>query len=309
MPPSSLSVPRAIPTRRSSWSSTTIPTSTPSLAAAMPDVKVVENQWERGLSGGKNTGVGLAQGDIVAFLDDDAVADPDWLKFFADSYADPAIMGVGGLTLPTGRPRGRPGSRGSSTGSSAARTCGWRDPGSRSGTCWVETRPSVGRPSRRPVVSKMASADRPASDLWVVRRPSSASGSTRLSPGSVFLYRRPGDHLAPGPARALPVLLLRVSLLRRGALQGAGHGQRRCRDGLSSERHYTTRTLPRGVVRGLGDLMQGDRSGLGRAGAIVTGLSCHRGRLRGGVAANRRVSRRPAPDAPASTRHRSRRRR
>ena len=54
----------------------------------------------QGLSGGKNTGVAMARGDVVAFLDDDAVADRDWLKYFADSYADPAVIGVGGRTLP-----------------------------------------------------------------------------------------------------------------------------------------------------------------------------------------------------------------
>ena len=70
------------------------------LAEALPDVTVVANREARGLSGGKNTGVAVAQGDIVAFLDDDAVADQDWLKYFADSYADPAVIGVGGRTLP-----------------------------------------------------------------------------------------------------------------------------------------------------------------------------------------------------------------
>jgi len=44
------------------------------------------------------------------------------------------------------------------------------------------------------------------------------------------------------------------------------------RDGLSSERRYTTRTLPVGVARGIADFSRGDITGLGRAGAITTGL-------------------------------------
>ena len=44
-------------------------------------------------------------------------------------------------------------------------------------------------------------------------------------------------------------------------------------DGLSSERDYTARTLPRGVARGLADTVRGDRAGLGRSGAIVAGLA------------------------------------
>ena len=40
---------------------------------------MVENTHEKGLSGGQNTGVDTATGDIVAFLDDDAVAEPGWL--------------------------------------------------------------------------------------------------------------------------------------------------------------------------------------------------------------------------------------
>ena len=44
-------------------------------------------------------------------------------------------------------------------------------------------------------------------------------------------------------------------------------------DGLSDERAYTARTLPRGVARGIGDALHGDLGGLRRAGAIVLGLA------------------------------------
>ena len=63
-------------------------------------VQLVPNREQRGLSGGKNTGVAAATGDVVAFLDDDAIAERDWLRYLADSYAGDAVAGVGGLTLP-----------------------------------------------------------------------------------------------------------------------------------------------------------------------------------------------------------------
>ena len=44
-------------------------------------------------------------------------------------------------------------------------------------------------------------------------------------------------------------------------------------DGLSSERRYASRTLPAGVVRGVAGALRGDAAGLGRAAAIVAGLS------------------------------------
>jgi glycosyltransferase involved in cell wall biosynthesis len=64
-------------------------------------VKVVENQAVKGLSGSKNCGIAAARGEIVAFLDDDAVAAPDWLERMVELYRDDSgVMAVGGQTLP-----------------------------------------------------------------------------------------------------------------------------------------------------------------------------------------------------------------
>ncbi|MFC7593357.1 hypothetical protein ACFQYP_63885 [Nonomuraea antimicrobica] len=44
-------------------------------------------------------------------------------------------------------------------------------------------------------------------------------------------------------------------------------------DGLSSERAHALKTLPLGALRGVGEALRGDLGGLGRAAAIVVGLT------------------------------------
>ena len=64
-------------------------------------VQVLRSTGEKGLSGARNTGVRAATGDVVAFLDDDAVADREWAERLLAPYADPDIIGVGGCAQPS----------------------------------------------------------------------------------------------------------------------------------------------------------------------------------------------------------------
>ena len=49
------------------------------------------------LSMSRNIGLAMAAGDIVAYTDDDAVPEPDWLDALCGPYADPAVGAVGGF--------------------------------------------------------------------------------------------------------------------------------------------------------------------------------------------------------------------
>jgi GT2 family glycosyltransferase len=54
----------------------------------------------RGLSSARNTALAAATGEIVAFIDDDAMPDPQWLIYLADAFARTDFVAVGGPNLP-----------------------------------------------------------------------------------------------------------------------------------------------------------------------------------------------------------------
>ena len=90
-------------------------------ARELTGVTVVRNAHARGLSGARNTGVELAAGEVIAFLDDDAAARPDWLERLLGPYRDPSVAAVGGAAFPlwpagSGRPVTLPARRGGGPG-------------------------------------------------------------------------------------------------------------------------------------------------------------------------------------------------
>jgi len=68
--------------------------------AGSTNVRVVPQRTRVGASGAKNAGIKVATGEVVAFLDDDAVAEPVWVGELLETYADYDAVGVGGRIVP-----------------------------------------------------------------------------------------------------------------------------------------------------------------------------------------------------------------
>ncbi|WP_284009634.1 glucosyl-dolichyl phosphate glucuronosyltransferase [Haloarcula pelagica] len=71
------------------------------------DVRIHCNDENVGLAVSRNNGAAVATGDVVAFLDDDAIADPSWVAELVAVYEQRDVPAAGGRMVPAwvaGRP-------------------------------------------------------------------------------------------------------------------------------------------------------------------------------------------------------------
>jgi len=242
--------------------------------AHAPDLKVVENQQQKGLSGGRNTGIACSTGDIIGFLDDDAEADDDWIERMQGHFERTEVIGVGSRVEPSwiGVPRA------------------WFP----EEFLWVVGCTYRGLPETASPVRNLSGGSmllrrqlfeqvgefshrlgRTESKLPLGGEETELCIRTQQAiPGSIFIYepRTSIAHHVSTERMTWKYLALRCyaeGLTKATLSSMVGKGS------LSSEKRQTLVVLPKGVLRGIADtLLRFDINGLARAGAIVLGFSC-----------------------------------
>jgi GT2 family glycosyltransferase len=237
-----------------------------------PMLTVVANQGPQGLSEARNTGIEASSGDIVLFLDDDAVADPDWAGLLTAPYADAAILGVGGSAQPVWQqppPMWWPREFGWVVG------CSYR--GQPTSVSRVRNLMGCNMSVRRSVLRAVGGFDTglgrtpdsplgcEETELCIRAQAHFPQGRFMLEPKAVV------HHAVPAERASWPYFRARCraeGISKARVVRSVGRTA-----ALSAESAYVRRVLPIGVLHNLGRGLRGDLAALARAGVIVAGLA------------------------------------
>lgn len=270
-------------------------------ARAFPDACVAENTQPRGLSGARNTAIALTGANTLIFMDEDALAEPDWLEKLLAHYRDERVMGVGGAIEPlwlSGKPGWFPEEFNWVVG------CTYR--GMPVQTAAVRNLIGANMSYRREVFEGAGVFTNGMGRIGTLpvgcEETELCIRAAQTLPGTVFLFepRARVRHRVPAGRATWKYFLSRcyaegISKAQVARLVGA-------QQGLANERAYTLRTLPAGVLAELRDAVTGrDRNGLLRAAAILCGLAAtSMGYLRGKVGGAGQTFPTPAAGVPVT---------
>ena len=237
---------------------------------ALTGARVVENRRSAGASGARNFGTSISHGSVVAFLDDDAVASPDWLADLMLGFRKNDVIGVGGRIDPlwlAGEPAWFPREFGWVVGATYE---GMPDVESRVRNLW-----SGNMAMRRDVFDAIGGFREGFGKVGGQSDPEDNEICMRASREFPEMYWV----LRPDAAVQHKVPRWRSSVryfVSRSFAEGVGKARlARLTSGTDStvaERSYATRTLPVGFLREASAFATGDLAGAARAGAIVTGF-------------------------------------
>ena len=227
-----------------------------------PPVIVADSRHPGHQGASRTTGVELARGEFVLFLDDDAAGEEGWLDRMLRAFDDPAVIAVGGAPLPDyskPRPRWFP------------REFDWVF------GCAYLGLPEVAGPVRRVIGTTMAARRR---DLEAIGGFHSDDFDD-LDMCHRLLAQFPGRTIVYEPAAVVRhhvhserltwhYFWRRCLLVNRGkvkAMRAMGEAAN-----LAADRSFAGRALTAGVASGLRQFASGDPGGLERALALCAGV-------------------------------------